>query len=227
MHRGNHPPVAMRGVRLPQASTSRAGDETASIRGAPRPGWRVVGESGLTAGRHFPIAAGTFGSMLAAAMGIEIERKFLPKGDAWRRAIDGQGGLVRQGYLLSASHCTVRVRVTGESAWMTVKGITTGASRAEYEYPVPLEDATAMLESLCEKPLIEKTRYVVRQDGIAYEIDEFHGANAGLVVIEVELASEDQAIRLPDWIGTEVTGDARYRNSGLVRHPYAEWAVRE
>jgi adenylate cyclase len=162
--------------------------------------------------------------MLGGAMGIEIERKFLPKGEAWRGAIDGPGALVRQGYLSSASHCTVRVRVKGERAWMTVKGISIGASRAEYEYPIPLEDATAMLDSLCEKPLIEKTRYVVRQDGVAFEIDEFHGANAGLVVIEVELASEDQAIRLPDWIGEEVTGDVRYRNSHLVRHPYAEQA---
>ena len=114
---------------------------------------------------------------------------------------------------------TVRIRVNGAQGWITVKGANTGASRPEFEYPIPLDDANAILDSLCEKPLIEKTRYVVRENGCAFEIDEFHAENAGLIVIEIELASEDQAVDLPDWIGEEVTHDPRYYNSNLARHP--------
>jgi len=159
-------------------------------------------------------------------MGTEIERKFLPKGDAWKRAIEGPGATIRQGYLSNARECTVRVRVKGEQAWITVKGPSVGASRPEFEYPIPLEDATRMLDSLCGKPQIEKTRYVVRRNGLAFEIDEFHAENAGLVLVEVELTSEDQAVGLPDWVGEEVTGDSRYYNSRLARHPYGQWPER-
>ena len=163
---------------------------------------------------------------LSRNMGTEIERKFLPKGDDWKRAIDAPGVSIRQGYLSSVKERTVRVRVKGEQAWITVKGITTGASRPEFEYPIPLEEAAWMLDRLCERPLIEKTRYVVHRNGCAFEIDEFHAENAGLVLVEVELASEDQVVELPEWIGEEVTHDARYYNSSLARRPYARWPER-
>jgi len=152
----------------------------------------------------------------------EIERKYLLKSDAWRGLAEGPGMLIRQAYLARGA-CTVRVRVRGDEAWITVKGARIGASRPEFEYPIPYEDATRMLEGLCEKPVIEKRRHLVKAAGCVFEIDEFLGANAGLVVAEVELASEDQVVELPDWIGKEVTEDARYYNSNLVRHPYSAW----
>lgn len=155
-------------------------------------------------------------------MGTEIERKYLLKSDAWRGQTDGPGVLMRQGYLARGT-CTVRVRVCGEEAWITVKGARVGASRPEYEYAIPLEDAARMLDWLCEKPMIEKTRHRVTVARCVFEIDDFHGANAGLVVAEVELTSEEQAVELPEWIGEEVTEDARYYNSNLVRNPYSEW----
>ena len=156
-------------------------------------------------------------------MGTEIERKFLPRGESWRRAADGPGVLIRQGYLASAPYCTVRVRAAGERAWITVKGRITGASRAEFEYPIPIEDAGWMLGSLCGGLLIEKTRYRVAHGGLVFEIDEFHAENAGLILVEVELESEDQAVALPDWIGEEITGDFRYSNSNLAHSPYGRW----
>jgi adenylate cyclase len=119
----------------------------------------------------------------------------------------------------------VRVRVKGEKAWITIKGTTIGASRPEFEYPIPLGDATFMLDCLCEKPLIEKTRYLVKGDGCVFEIDEFDAENAGLVLVEVELGSEDQAVELPDWVGEEVTDDPRFYNSNLARNPGA-WRER-
>jgi adenylate cyclase len=158
-------------------------------------------------------------------MGTEIERKFLPKGEGWKRAVDGPGTRIRQGYLSSVQERTVRVRVKGGEAWITVKGTTTGASRPEFEYPIPLGDATFMLDCLCEKPLIEKTRYLAKGDGCVFEIDEFHAENAGLVLVEVELGSEDQVVELPDWIEEEVTDDPRLYNSNLARHPGA-WRER-
>jgi len=160
-------------------------------------------------------------------MATEIERKFLLKSDAWKRAADGPGTLVRQGYLSSGRQCTVRVRVKGEHAWVTIKGPTIRSSRAEYEYPIPLPDAAEMLDSLCGAPLIEKRRYLVKHAGVTFEIDEFHGENAGLTVAEVELESEDQVVELPDWIGDEVTGDPRYYNSNLARTPYTRWPGRQ
>jgi adenylate cyclase len=154
---------------------------------------------------------------------MEIERKYLPKSDAWREALGAPGVLVRQGYLASGAACTVRVRVKGDNGYITVKGPTRSASRAEYEYAIPIEDARAMQDSLCGKPLIEKTRYVVKHAGLQFEIDEFHGENAGLVLVEVELKSEDQKIDLPHWIGEEVTSDLRYYNSNLARNPFCRW----
>ena len=154
-------------------------------------------------------------------MGLEIERKFLLKTDGWRDL--AKGILYRQGYLNSAKECTVRVRLAGDKGFLTIKGLTVGAARAEYEYEIPAADAEAMLDDLAEKPLIEKIRYKISYAGLIWEIDEFMGDNAGLVVAEVELDSETQAISKPDWAGEEVTGDARYFNSSLCRQPFKQW----
>jgi CYTH domain-containing protein len=113
-----------------------------------------------------------------------------------------------------------------DKGYLTVKGITVGTARAEYEYEIPADDASEMLDNLCEHPLIEKTRYRVQHHGLTWEIDEFEGDNAGLIVAEVELEEEDQAVILPDWVGKEVTGDPRYYNARLVNEPYARWALK-
>jgi adenylate cyclase len=153
-------------------------------------------------------------------MGVEIERKFLVCGDAWRALAAPL--LLRQGYLSSHPERVVRVRIEGEAAMMTVKGRSVGASRGEWEYPIPLADAEELLR-LCEQPLVEKYRRRIGFGGLIWEVDEFLGANAGLVVAEVELSSEDQAFDKPDWVGAEVSDDARYFNSNLIRHPYTLW----
>jgi adenylate cyclase len=157
-------------------------------------------------------------------MGREIERKFLVTGDAWK--MPGQGVLIRQGYLNSDPERVVRVRTMGGSAALTVKGPSVGATRAEFEYGIPLADAHELL-GLCEQPLIEKTRYTVAVGSLVWEIDEFHGANQGLTVAECELESEDQDVPKPDWVGDEVTGDPRYFNSSLVAEPFLAWRKRD
>lgn len=154
-------------------------------------------------------------------MAQEIERKFLVTGEAWRGL--GEPLVFRQGYLSTIKERTVRVRVVGERGLLTVKGITSGATRTEFEYPIPVEDAQVMLDELCERPLIEKVRHLIRRGGLTWEVDEFTGVNEGLVVAEVELDSAEQQIELPDWVGAEVTDDPRYFNANLVAHPYAEW----
>jgi adenylate cyclase len=154
-------------------------------------------------------------------MGKEIERKFLVRGDAWK--LMAKGTAYRQGYLNSAKERTVRVRTIADKAFLTVKGLTVGATRAEYEYEIPLADCNAMLDTLAEKPLIEKNRYKVPFAGLTWEIDEFFGDNAGLVVAEVELGSEGQDFEKPEWIGEEVTADPSYFNSNLIKHPYKRW----
>jgi adenylate cyclase len=153
-------------------------------------------------------------------MGVEIERKFLLAGDAWRSL--GEPLLLRQGYLSSDRDRVVRVRVEGDQAYLTIKGKSVGATRGEWEYPIPLVDANELL-ALCEQPLIEKFRRRIEFAGNVWEVDEFLGANQGLVVAEIELASEDQAFERPDWIGAEVTHDPRYFNSALARHPFSAW----
>lgn len=152
-------------------------------------------------------------------MPIEIERKFRVTGTVWRTA-DGQR--ICQGYLNRDQHRTVRVRVAGAQAFLTIKGVTTGATRAEFEYAIPLADAEALL-ALCDGPLIDKVRHRVEHGGLLWEVDEFLGDNAGLVVAEVELASEGQAITLPPWVTEEVTTDSRYFNSSLATHPFNRW----
>ncbi|WP_374359041.1 CYTH domain-containing protein [Pseudoduganella danionis] len=153
-------------------------------------------------------------------MGVEIERKFLLRGDAWRSM--GQPVLLRQGYLSSHKERVVRVRIEGERGVMTIKGRNVGAVRGEWEYEIPLADATELL-LLCEQPLIEKYRSRVEYAGHVWEIDEFLGVNAGLVVAEIELGSEAEAFELPEWVGEEVTSDVRYLNSSLIKHPYSAW----
>ena len=155
-----------------------------------------------------------------ANMAQEIERKFLVRGDAWHT---DNGTLIRQGYLYSGINGVVRVRTTGEHAYLTVKGRKFGISRLEFEYEIPLAEANEMLDKLCFKPLIEKVRHEVPMDGFTWEIDEFLGENAGLVVAEIELEDENQEFLKPDWVGIEVSNDVRYLNSNLVKNPYAKW----
>lgn len=155
-------------------------------------------------------------------MPLEIERKFLLRGEGWRAL--GAGVPYRQGYLSTEPGRSVRVRLVRDRGYLTIKGITVGAVRAEYEYEIPAADASEMLDKLCERPLIEKTRYRVEHQGFVWEVDEFDGDNAGLIIAEVELDEEDQAIVLPDWIGIEVTGDPRYYNASLITNPYTSWS---
>jgi adenylate cyclase len=154
-------------------------------------------------------------------VGVEIERKFLLAGDGWRAL--GEPVLLRQGYLSSEPGRVVRVRVEGQCAYMTIKGKSVGATRGEWEYPIPLADANELLERLCEQPIVEKYRRRIDFAGHTWEVDEFLGANQGLVVAEIELESEDQQFDKPDWIGADVTSDPRYYNSNLVRHPFSSW----
>ena len=154
-------------------------------------------------------------------MSVEIERKFLVRGDAWKAL--GKPVLLRQGYLSSAPERIVRVRIEGESAMLTIKGRTTGATRGEWEYPIPLADAAVFLDQLCERPIIEKFRYRIEYQEFTWEVDEFLGENAGLTVAEIELESEDQQFARPDWVGDEVTHDSRYYNANLISNPYCRW----
>jgi adenylate cyclase len=154
-------------------------------------------------------------------MAEEIERKFLVRSDGWREA--GPGVVIRQGYLCLDPARTVRVRTAAGRGYLTLKGLTRGAVRAEYEYEIPCADAGEMLERLCERPLIEKTRHRIEWGGRIWEVDEFDGENRGLVVAEVELERPDAEIVLPDWAGPEVTADRRFFNASLVRAPYTRW----
>lgn len=154
-------------------------------------------------------------------MGKEIERKFLIAGDEWRKLAKGTS--YRQGYLSTVKERTVRVRTIDDKGYLTIKGITIGASRAEYEYEIPAGEANEMLTNLCEKPLVEKNRYKIKQGGLTWEIDEFLGDNLGLIVAEIELEDEAQEFDKPSWIGQEVTGDPKYFNSNLTKTPYTKW----
>jgi CYTH domain-containing protein len=153
-------------------------------------------------------------------MAKEIERKYLLKNDSWRGLAEGIH--YRQGYLSSVKERTVRVRTIQDQGFLTIKGITKGVTRVEYEYPVPFDDAVELLD-LCERPIIDKKRYKVAVDGLTWEIDEFFGENQGLVVAEVELTSEDQSFEKPSWVGEEVSSDPRYYNANLIKHPFCKW----
>jgi len=135
----------------------------------------------------------------------------------------GTGTPYRQGYLSTVPERSVRIRLIRDKGFLTVKGVSVGATRAEYEYEIPAGEAIEMLDNLCERPLIEKTRYRIEHQGLVWEVDEFDGDNAGLIIAEVELDREDQAIALPGWVGKEVTGDPRYYNANLIAHPFASW----
>ena len=147
-------------------------------------------------------------------MGVEIERKFLVKGDDWRRL--GTPTRMTQGYLGDSIERVVRIRTAGQSAFITVKGLNTGISRLEYEYAIPVEDADEMLEKLCLRPLIVKTRWEVRHAGSLWQVDEYHEPVNDLVVAEIELASADEVFELPPWIGEEVSGNPDYYNHTMV-----------
>lgn len=153
-------------------------------------------------------------------MGIEIERKFLVTGEPWR---GGRGVVFRQGYLCTDPARTVRVRLADAHGYLTIKGESRGASRREFEYEIPAEDARQMLAELCSGPQIEKTRYRLEHFGLTWDVDVFAGENAGLVLAEIELDDEQKEIDLPTWVGREVTGDPRYYNASLSRSPYSTW----
>lgn len=151
---------------------------------------------------------------------IEIERKFLVVGHGWKAASEGIA--IRQGFLVAEKERTVRVRIAAGKAFLTVKSAAQGITRQEFEYPIPVAQAEQILD-LCIRPLIEKKRYRFEHQGMTWEVDEFLGENAGLVVAEIELESESQDFARPDWLGQEVSHDPRYLNANLVKSPYKEW----
>jgi adenylate cyclase len=159
-------------------------------------------------------------------MALEIERKFLLRSDEWRSQIATRL-LLRQGYLSSGSRSSIRARIAGEQAWLTLKANRSGMSRLEYEYPIPRRDADEILEALCEGPLIEKYRHELRVGAHVWEIDEFLGDNVGLIVAEIELDDESEAFERPTWLGMEVTHDERYYNFNLAKRPFNSWSVDE
>ncbi|MBS0514991.1 MAG: CYTH domain-containing protein [Proteobacteria bacterium] len=166
-------------------------------------------------------------------MAVEIERKFLVTGDAWRAQAVREQRMV-QGYLIDAglvrsqtgTRCSLRVRVGGDQAWLNVKSATLGVERLEYDYPIPVADAERMLGDFCNG-VVEKVRHYVPHAGLTFEVDEFFGESTGLIVAEVELQSTAQAIARPDWLGREVTAHLRYYNLNLLQHPYSRWSERE
>jgi len=155
-------------------------------------------------------------------MGKEIERKFVVDTAAWKP--QGAGTHFKQGFLNSQKERVVRVRIEGDRAKLTIKGPSVGVTRSEFEYGIPVEDAALLLDNLCEQPLIDKHRHKEVHGGKTWEIDVFHGDNEGLVVAEIELASEDEKFQAPAWAVREVSSDSRYFNSNLLKHPYKNWA---
>jgi adenylate cyclase len=155
-------------------------------------------------------------------MAVEIERKFLLRSEDWR-ALASSRILMRQGYLTGGSRCSIRARITDEQAWLNIKAKRSGMTRLEFEYPIPRADADEILRDLCDGPLVEKYRHAIHSGQHVWEIDEFIGANAGLIVAEIELGSEQEHFDRPDWLGLEVTEDERYYNFNLATQPYREW----
>lgn len=153
-------------------------------------------------------------------MATEIERKFLLKPGVWKPVLEGRR--MTQGYLSRDPDRTVRVRIIGDEAFMTVKSRRTGISRTEIEFPIALDHARDLM-ALCHQPVIDKTRHGVIHDGMLWEVDVFHGANDGLIVAEIELPAEDTSFTRPDWIGEEVSRDPRYTNSRLSETPFQSW----
>ncbi|MFU8806569.1 MAG: CYTH domain-containing protein [Bradymonadaceae bacterium] len=155
-------------------------------------------------------------------MGVEIERKFLVADESWREAVI-EAGPMRQGYVSAGRESTVRVRIAGARAWLTIKGQARGLVRPEFEYDIPVEDAEQIFELLCEGRRLEKVRHLVNYKGHVWEIDVFEGENEGLTVAEIELDAAHESFERPPWLGREVTGDVRYYNARLVQHPFRAW----
>lgn len=154
-------------------------------------------------------------------MGKEIERKYVVNKALWQAA--DAGTHFKQGYLNSQKERVVRVRIEGDRAKLTIKGVSVGLTRSEFEYPIPVEDAAILLDKLCEQPLIDKHRHKEVHGGKTWEIDVFHGDNDGLVVAEIELQAEDETFEIPRWAVREVSSDPRYFNSNLLKNPYRNW----
>lgn len=155
-------------------------------------------------------------------MGIEIERKFLVNKEKWSQVVKEKKSLYRQGYIVSDPEKTIRVRLTDKEGFLTIKGLTTGASRAEFEYSIPVEEALQLLDGFCDS-IVSKTRNFIHFDNKLWEVDEFSGDNEGLIIAEIELSSEDEQFSLPDWVTAEVTSEKKYSNSNLARKPYKSW----
>ncbi len=154
-------------------------------------------------------------------MGVEIERKYLVSGDSWRSQVVSSTRIV-QGYL-TRGEVTVRARIRGERAYLTIKGRSQGIARSEFEYDIPVPDAEAMLTELADGPVVEKTRHLIDVGGHTWELDVFTGANEGLVMAEIELADADERFEVPQWAGEEVSDDPRYYNVNLAREPFSQW----
>lgn len=154
-------------------------------------------------------------------MALEIERKYFV--DLEKLGTLENGTRIKQGYLSTNKEAVVRVRVKNDKAYLTIKGSNIGITRLEFEYEIPLDEANEMLDKLCQKPVIDKTRYLINHENHIWELDIFYGENEGLVVVEVELSSEDETIILPSWVKEEVTTDARYYNSNLMKLPFKDW----
>ncbi len=155
-------------------------------------------------------------------MGVEIERKFLVDHDKWHQFNKPEGTHYRQGYMLDEVKRTVRIRVAGNQGFITIKGSTSGITRKEFEYEIPVADAIELLDGFTASD-IEKVRYKIHFEGKLWEVDEFHGDNEGLIVTEIELQHEDEQFHKPDWVMVEVSDDKRYFNSNLSKSPYKTW----
>jgi len=154
---------------------------------------------------------------------FEIEYKFLVSDDGWRE-LGAPGVRYRQGYLAQSEECTVRVRAGGGHGYFTIKGPRIGITRAEFEYTIPESDANEIIDSLCGTRVVNKTRYSIEYRGLVWEVDEFHGANTGLILAEVELEREDQPFDKPSWVGRDVSQNPRYANAMLAVRPYQTWS---
>ena len=155
-------------------------------------------------------------------MGVEIERKFLVKDSSYRQI--AKGVYYKQGYLNSNSSNTIRVRIIEQKAYITIKSMTKGISRLEYEYEIPFADASEIIDKLCNKPIIEKYRFKIQYEGFTWEVDEFLGDNAGLIMAEIELPNEDTLFAKPAFVGDDVSADERFYNCNLVVNPFKNWS---
>lgn len=159
-------------------------------------------------------------------MALEVEYKFLVADASWREDAD-DGVRMSQGYLANRDRLSIRVRVAGDKAWLNVKHAESLTVRHEYEYPIPLADAEALLATACTGPQVEKTRYIVKHAQHVWEVDVFHADNEGLVMAEIELESPDERFQHPRWLGQDVSNDPRYLNQNLAKHPYGAWSPEE